>query len=143
MASTTFRTWKKREESLSKLCRKGRKEKSITNPVGKQRSNVAKLTIKPMTTYQAPRCRFCDQEVARVLEREESIFRFNEAGGFYEADLRADFIQAKCLTCDTDVTQQFDDGVCNYQAPKAEQLQPIYRVPNYGMEEPGQAPALP
>ena len=96
-----------------------------------------------MTTYQAPRCRFCDQELARVAEREESIFRFNEAGGFYEADLRADFIQARCLTCDTDVTRQFDDGVGNYQAPKVQQLQPVYRLPNYGIEKPGEAPAFP
>jgi hypothetical protein len=95
-----------------------------------------------ITMYHPPRCPTCDQELASVGEREESTFRFNEAAGFYEADMRADLMEAKCPNCNADVSQLFEDGVYNYQAPKVED-QPNYQAPNYGVEKPREAPAFP
>ena len=84
--------------------------------------------------YHAPRCPFCDYELVTVWERQESTFHFSDAGGFYEADMRADFIQATCPHCNTDISQLFEDGVYNYQAPKVEE-QPNHQAPNYGVEQ--------
>jgi hypothetical protein len=94
-----------------------------------------------ITMYKAPRCPTCDQELASVGEREESTFRFNEAGGFYEAPMLTGFIQATCPNCSADLNQLFEDGIYNYRAPKVGE-QPTNQ-PNYGMETAGEVPAFP
>ena len=95
-----------------------------------------------ITMYKAPRCPTCDQELASVGERQESTFYFNEAAGFYEAEMQADLMEAKCPSCKADVSELFEDGVYDYQAPKVED-QPNHQQPNYGVEKIGEAPAFP
>jgi hypothetical protein len=92
--------------------------------------------------YHPPRCPTCDQELAQVWECEETTFHFNEAAGFYEASMGADFREAKCTNCKAHVTLLFEDGVYNYQAPKVEE-KPNYQTLNHGVEKIGEAPAFP
>jgi len=63
---------------------------------------------------EPPKCPNCKKPLFEVWETEYSTWVWNSKKGKYEEDIFDAEIVIRCPYCDTDISDFFEDGVCNF-----------------------------
>lgn len=69
-----------------------------------------------MKIYNTPVCWYCKRELVCVKENVYEKYTFDKITGTYKGQAFDGDIEILCPNCNSDVSETFTDGVCNYQA---------------------------